>query len=365
MLNEGIQFDDIHYDISVLDGYNKPKNFCWSPRELGKSTSILVQKVYKRYKDAGEPALFLYNMAADITEAQVISIENTINKFKGREVHLSSTKDCTTIWCIWDGKSKKDRKLFAILASVAAPIRRLKGLNFGKLSCIVYDEAIVNTRMGEKYPTGLAFKIKEIYKTFARESRPAMLKLYCFGNPYSKYHPLLVDWGVPINKIKKGTILADKDWVVQAASLSDELKQWIMENEPNHDWDDTYERYAFDGDAINDDNVWIEENQPQNYSLKYVFKVQDRYVYVWRLNYLATNEDCLLSRAYWIDVKKDAPGKRRDVISVDFESMTKSTLLLDSFRGLFDSMKRAIALNRVSYSSPEAYYYIQQIYTLA
>ena len=97
MLDSGIPFDSIHYDISLLDGYNKKYNFCWSPRELGKSTSILVQKVYKKFKEANEPALFLFNQAADITEAQVLSMENTINKFKGREVHLSTSKDCSTI----------------------------------------------------------------------------------------------------------------------------------------------------------------------------------------------------------------------------------------------------------------------------
>jgi hypothetical protein len=360
MLSEGIQFDDIHYDISVLDGYNKAKNFCWSPRELGKSTSILVQKTYKRYKEFGEPTLFLYNMAADITEAQVISMENSINKFKGREVHLSVSKDCSTIWCVWDG-NKKERRLFAILASVGAPIRRLKGLNFGKLACIVYDECIINTSMGEKYPKALAFKIKEIYKTFARESRPALLKLYCFGNPYSKYHPLLVDWGVPINQIKKGTILAGKDWVVQAAVLSDKLKDWIIKNDPNHDWDDTYEKYAFEGDAINDDQVWIEEKQPEGYKLKWCFKIQDRYLWVWRMNPISI--DSVVTCSYWIEAKAEPPGKRRDVISADFESMTRNSVLLDVYRGLFDSMKRAVALNRVSYSSPEAYYLIQLIYT--
>lgn len=210
MINDGIAFDDLHFSIATVDGYNKSKNFVWSCRELGKTTSILIQKVYKQFKEKGRPTLFLYNMAADITEAQVMSMETSINKFKGREVHLSIGKDSNTIWLIYDG-NKKNRSLFAIMASVGAPIRRLKGLNFGKLACIVYDECIVNTAMGEKYPANLAFKVKEIYKTFERESRPEKLKLYCFGNPYSKYHPLLIDWGVPINKIKKGCCLAGKD----------------------------------------------------------------------------------------------------------------------------------------------------------
>lgn len=363
MLNEGAEFDKIHFDISTQDGYNKPKNFCWSPRELGKTTSVLIQRVYKRYKEQGRPTLFLYNMGADITEAQVTSIENTINKFRGREVHLSIRKDSSSIWLVWDGFKKKDQKLFAILASVGAPIRRLKGLNFGKLACIVYDEAIVNTAMGEKYPPNLAFKIKEIYKTFARESRPEVLKLYCFGNPYSKYHPLLVDWGVPINQIKKGFCLAGPDWVVQAAVLSPELREYILETDPNHNWDDTYERYAFDGDAINDENVWIEEKCPEGFRLRYVFKVQDRYVWVWR-NQGYSADDEVLCRSYWIDSRADAPGKRRDVISADFESLTRNAYLIDTFQGFFNALRRSIALNRVSYSSPEGFYLIQQFYTM-
>lgn len=359
MMDSGIPFDSIHYDISLLDGYDKPKNFCWSPRELGKTTSILVQKVYKRYKEFGEPTLFLYNMAADITEAQVISIENSINKFKGREVHLSVSKDCQTIWCIWDG-GKKNGKLFGVMASVGAPIRRLKGLNFGKLACIVYDEAIVNTAMGEKYPTGLAFKVKEIYKTFARESRPAKLKLYCLGNPYSKYHPLLVDWGVPINQIKKGRILAGKDWVVQAAVLSDELKDWIRSNEPDHDWDNSYDKYAFDGDAINDENVWVEEKRPEGFKLRYCFKFQDRYLWIWKSDVQVDDTGVCLN--YWMEARADAPGRRREIISADFESMSRNTTLLSAYKGLFNSLKRAVALNRCSYSTPEAYYLVQLLY---
>lgn len=360
MLNEGINFDNIHYNIATLDGFNKKFNFCWSPRELGKTTSILVQKAYKQFKEKGRPTLFLYNMAADITEAQVVSMENTINKFKGREVHLSVQKDSGTIWLVWDGK-KDDRKLFAILASVGAPIRRLKGLNFGKLACIVYDEAIVNTAMGEKYPANLSFKIKEIYKTFARESRPEVLKLYCFGNPYSKYHPLLIDWGVPINDVKKGKIISGKTWVVQAASLSPELKEWILKNDPEHDWDDTYERYAFDGDAINDDNVWIEEKCPEGFKLRYVFKIQDRYLWIWRSQKIDFS-DGLFSGTFWIDAKKESPGKRKEVISSDFESMTQNTVLISAYKGLFETLKRAVALNKVSYSTPEAFYLIQLIY---
>lgn len=143
--------------------------------------------------------------------------------------------------------------------------------------------------------------------------------------------------------------------------MTPELRDFILNANPDHDWDDTYERYAFDGDAINDDNVWIDEKRPDGFKLRYCFKIQDRYLWVWRgVNFQLDEE--IWSRTYWLDARPDAPGKRRDVISIDFESMTKSSLLINTFRGLFDSLKRAIALNRVSYSTPEAYYLVQLVY---
>lgn len=88
-------------------------------------------------------------------------------------------------------------------------------------------------------------------------------------------------------------------------------------------------------------------------------------MYVWRSERgTIPNEDCY-GFVFWMEATDKVPGKRRDVIAIDFESMIKETYLLDAFRGLFTSLKRSIALNRVSYNSPEAYYLIQQIYEAA
>ena len=359
MLNEGITFDNIHYNISKLDSYNKKWNFCWSPRELGKSTAIDVQKIYKLYHDLELPSLVLFNQAADMTEAQVLSMENTINKFKGREVHLKVKKDSGTIWIIYDCKESIE-KIFCVFASLGAPIRRLKGLNLGPIGCIVYDEFMVNTKMGEKYPAELAFKIKEIYKTFVRECRPRLLKIYCLGNPYSKYHPLFVDLKVNINDIKKGKTLVGKDYVIDAAVLSDELKEIILKNDPTHNFDDPYEKYAFEGDAINDEEINIEENQPENYKLKTVFKIQDRYLWIYKGDIEITQ--FIKYPRYWMTTSAVQPGKRREIICIDFESMVKNGQLVKLFKGYFNSLKDNIAANQVTYSSPEAYYLAQLVY---
>lgn len=356
----GINFDDIHYNISRLDSYNKKWNFAWSPRELGKTTAIDVQKIFKGYHENGWPTLILFNQAADMTDAQVLSIENTINKFKGREVHLRAKKDTSTIWLIYDQINSKQEKLFAIMASVSAPIRRLKGLNVGQINCIVYDEFMVNTLMGEKYPEGLAFKIKEIYKTFVRECRPRLLKIYCFGNPYSRYHPLFVDLGVNINEIKKGKILSGKNYVIDAAVLSPELRQFILENDPGHEFDDPYEKYAFEGDAINDAEINLVEEQPEGFKLKTVFKVDNRYLWVFKGTLAIT--DVLRYPRYWMKVTAVQPGKRQDIICVDFASLTKNGRLVKLFKGYFESLADNIAANQVGYQSPEAFYLAQLIF---
>lgn len=360
MLNDGITFDNIHYNISKLDSYNKKWNFCWSPRELGKTTAIDVQKIYKQYKENGWPSVILFNQAADITEAQVVSLENTINKFKGREVHLRIKKDSTTIWLIYD-EANEQSNLFAIMASIGAPIRRLKGLNVGPIAAIIYDEFTINTKLGEKYPEGLAFKLKEIYKTFARECRPRLLKIYCFGNPYSKYHPLFVDLGVNINAIKKGKIIRGRNYVIDAAVLSDELKEWILTNEPEHEFDDTYEKYAFDGDAINDEEINLVENQPEGYKLKTVFKIDDRYLWVYRGEIEISKYEKYAK--YWMKTTPVRPGKRQDIICLNFQSMVKNGQLIRLFRGYLQNLGDNIAANQVMYETPEAYYLAQVIYS--
>jgi hypothetical protein len=359
MLKEGIAFDGLHYNISKLDSYNKKWNFCWSPRELGKTTAIDVQKIYKLYKENGWPSVILFNMAADMTEAQVLSMENTINKFKGREVHLRVKKDCGTIWVIYDDSGSESR-IFCIYASVGAPIRRLKGLNLGPIGCIVYDEFMVNTKVGEKYPTELAFRIKEIYKTFVRECRPRLLRIYCMGNPYSRYHPLFVALKVNINDIQKGKTLVGDNYVIDAAVLSEELKKSILENDPSHEFDDPYERYAFEGDAINDDEINIAEKQPENYRLKTVFKVNDRYLWVYKGDVELL--ELIHYARYWMRTSSEKPGKRQDIICVDFSSLVQNGALASLYKGYFDNLKANIAANQVLYESPEAYYLAQLVY---
>lgn len=365
MLNSGKNFDDLHYSPSKIDSYNKPFNFVISERESGKTTALVAAKIYKAFKEKKLPALVLRNKAVDISEAYIKSFEETTNKFMGREIKLSykSSDIGTGICLVWD-ESSGEKVLYAAVASLSAPIARLKSINLGKFSLIMYDEAIVAAGMGEKYPDNLAFKVKELYRTFARESRPEVLKFYALGNPYSKYHPLLVDWGVPFQDMKRGSIISGENWAVECYEMKPELREFIIKNDPTYQFDDAYRRYAFDGASIEDEQIKIAIQRPQGYSMRYVFKVSNRYLYVWRADPEPGSGLDYIHR-YWIQATATPPGKRQSVICADFTQLCSDGTLLNFYKGFFGNLKTSVALNRVLYADPEAFYLTQIIYGAA
>lgn len=359
MKDSGAIIDDLHYDLSRVDGYEKPFNAIICEREPGKSTSLIL-KAYKAFRQKGLPAVFLRNIAADISQIYLSSIEGTINKFKGREIRI-----------IWKGKDgifvgyeRETMKIFCAVFPIGAPLNRVKSLNIGKISALIYDEGIVATSMGEKYPPSLAFKVKEIYKTFARESRPEVLKFYMAGNPYSKFHPLFVDWGVPFQDIKRGKIIHGDKWVLDCYEMKKELRDYILKSDPTFSFDDAYSKYAFDGASIEDEACNILPRPSEGYSLYVVFKAQNRFVWVWKNKPDIREKNHLVPR-YWIESNGKAPGKKQTVICADFTQMMSDGQLLDAYKGTFASLKRSVALNRVTYESPEAFYLTQLIYSAA
>lgn len=369
MLDSGIEMDDLHYSPSAIDSYGKAFNFTVSEREAGKTTARVAQTIYKAYKKRHLPALVLRNLSVDITEAYVYSFEKTINKFKNREVKLTFKKGDLSkgITLVYDELEKDETgepRLFAVFAALSIPINRLKSINVGKISCILYDEAIVAVGMKEKYPDSLAFKIKEIYRTFARESRPETLKLICLANPYSVYHPCLVDWGVDVLKMKRGTIQTGPNWAVECYEMKPELREFIIKNDPTYQFDDAYRRYSFDGASIEDEQIKLCPNRPEGYSLRYVFKVSGRYLYVWRAN-PPEGSDYSFCYAYWIQAIADPPGKRQNLMCADFTQLCANGTLLGLYKGFFEGLKYSVALNRVLYADPEAFYLTQVVYGAA
>lgn len=133
MTNSGKERDRLHYMVSEDDGYDADCVFVLSPREPGKTTSLILDKVYSSYKKYGLPSVVLVNHAADVTEAYLASFEETVNSFKGYEIHTkyptSASSGGVTII-----KDKETNSPWIYVVSMNTPKTRLKRLNLGKVA---------------------------------------------------------------------------------------------------------------------------------------------------------------------------------------------------------------------------------------
>ena len=371
MLTSGKDRDNIHYNVSEDDGYNIPIVCILSPREPGKTTSIMLDKLYSGFKK-GLPSVTMVNQAADITEEYRASFEETINSFKGYEIHTKYPKHAqkngmTTIMARFnDGEEWRP---FIYIVSRNTPKTRLKRINLGRVQCLWYDECNVDVSIGEKWPDNLGSKWNELYTTLARANYPDKLHFYMTGNFYTRYNPLLIYLGVNCNKLEIGKKLVHKkikklasmeldfSVIVDCYQLKPELRDYILSHNPGYIFDDTYEKY-FEGKAIADEGLAIEEKQPQSYKINRVFKVGQRYLYIYRKDLDVNNGTW---PKYWLDVQNKRPISKT-VYCTNLTDLVGNTFLSKPFKNMFDGLRYAIARNDLSFSSPEAYYLMQEIY---
>lgn len=371
MLTSGKDRDNIHYNVSEDDGYNIPIVCILSPREPGKTTSIMLDKLYSGFKK-GLPSVTMVNQAADITEEYMASFEETINSFKGYEIHTKYPKHAqkngmTTIMARFN--DEEEWRPFIYIVSRNTPKTRLKRINLGRVQCLWYDECNVDVSIGEKWPDNLGSKWNELYTTLARANYPDKLHFYMTGNFYTRYNPLLIYLGVNCNKLEIGKKLVHKkikklasmeldfSVIVDCYQLKPELRDYILSHNPGYIFDDTYEKY-FEGKAIADEGLAIEEKQPQSYKINRVFKVGQRYLYIYRKDLDVNNGTW---PKYWLDVQNKRPISKT-VYCTNLTDLIGNTFLSKPFKNMFDGLRYAIARNDLSFSSPEAYYLMQEIY---
>lgn len=363
--------DDIHYSILEDDGYNTPIVCVISPREPGKTTSIILDKIYSSFKK-GLPFVVLVNQAADIMEEYLSSFETIINKFDGYHIetkYRKTIKDtCSTIQARFS--PEEEWRPFIHIIPLSAPLTRLKRVNLGRIGGMWYDECNVNVAIGEKWPSDLCTKWNELYTTLCRECYPKTLKFYMTGNYYTRYNPLLVYLGVDCSQLEMGKkiltkktktvngIAVDYSSLVDCYRLKPELVDYILKHNPGYVFDDTYQKY-FLGQAIGDEGVPIVETRPQHYVLRCVFKISGRYLYIWRFN----DDQMPFRWKFWIEATDRVPGSRRNCFVVDVSQLQAGTLLAKGFRNTFDYIRSAIARFDVSFNTNEAYYLMQQIYS--
>lgn len=351
--------DNLHIDseIGKMDGYGKTWNFIISEREAGKSC-LLWKKVYNAFKREDRPSIIMRRFQSDINEAYIESIKFIINKFTGMNIDFDYKK--TEIKQGGQLDLRLNNKIFCRLVGLNTPLSRLKQSIIPNVKYFMNDEFICSRRRGERYLKDEAFIVKELYTTYRRESQSSP-KIYMFGNPYSKYTPYFIDKKIPTNKLKPGTILSENDWCVWLYTIKPELKERILKENPLYEFDDSYRRYAAFGESIEDDNIRIEPNQPNNFRLEYVLKLKGQCLGIFHGYRFGDNK-----LYYWSKfINEQDISKRRDIVCFDFGDMADRTVLnTNTGKRLYSALRESIEHRWIAYASIQEGNMMEEIYQL-
>lgn len=345
-----MKIDDIHFNLRKIDSYNKAFNLVISEREAGKSTAWIL-KAYKAFKE-GYTSLIVRRQVVDITEVYIQSIEEVINKFTDDKVKLvyktTSLKEGVVNITIND-------KLFACIVGLSIKIARIKSLVIPRIKYGFFDEFIVNSRFGEKYLQDEATKFKELYNTFQREA-DGLFKFYFFGNPYSLYNPYFMWLNIEPSTIKRGKTIIGENFVLNCYEIKQELRDYILRHNPLYVFDDAYTRYAFGGEAVNDENIKVSV-KPNNFYLRFIFKVAGKYIGVYQNNYYGDDQD----RFYCGFI--ESFSERRSAICFDFEELVaRCEIISNEDKVRYTLFKSAMRSRLVAFSSINCYYLIKEVY---
>ena len=211
------------------------------------------------------------------------------------------------------------------------------------------DEFIKNTRQGESYLKGEVFRFKELINTFQRES-PEPFKSYMFGNPYSRANPYFVEFGVDINKLKRGEIYLDRERsvLVQCYEIKPELRAKILESNPLYKFSDEYTKYAFDGLNINDMHMIQVAKRPRNFSLLFAIRIDGRIIGIYQ-----NTQDFNFDYVFWVG-PTDSLGAKRIVYAFDFADLRHNTILIDKYgKHLLNNFANAMRARKVAFANSQ------------
>ena len=347
------RLDDLHYSFRKIDGYNKPFNFVISARECGKTTSAWVTKVYSSWRRTRKPFIYLTRTAVEINEALIDSIfDTTIRKFADDKLEVSYNKGAFK-----DGIVDVfvNGEIFFRIVSLSIPLRRIKLAVLKNIGGVLMDEYIIDPKTGEKYIKEEAFKIKEAYTTWRRES-DGVLKCYFLGNPYSTFNPLFVAWGVDTRKLKRGEIYVGDSFVIEWATLHPLLREKLLRDNPLYEFDEDYKGYALDGVPKNDAKIRLGA-KPDGFRLRFVFRIAGKILGVFWNSKVGEDPRYFVSEI-------EEYGRDRTAFAFDFDELLERTALVGlEERFALARFKDAFRERSVVFESVVVYYFIEEIYT--
>lgn len=352
--------DNLHYTFRTIDGYNLPFNFVISEREPGKSTAVILDKIYKAWKEYGDHCVVIKRQVNHITDSYIEDMAKVINKFTDDNVKLEYKQGELKEGIV--NVRIKGQEFIRIVA-LSVKMSALKSLVVPRLRYMVFDEFICNPKYEEKYLKAEADRFMEVFNTYRREAS-VPLKCYFLGNPYSLYNPYFMFFDVDTSKLRRGSIVTDnKRYVIECYEMKKELKEKILRENPLATMDNAYSRYAFDGLNINDANIIIRNSIPEHYPMRYAFRVQGKVIAVYSADWMHVDMKTAEFAYYARFVEPLSISKRRDIICFDFDELVENTALLSpEDRNKFSKLKTAMRNRDIAFSTIETYYLLEEVY---
>lgn len=321
--------DNIHYTYRKIDGYNASINVIFSARGSGKSTTGIVDKLYKMFLEDRVNLIFK-RYATSITDEWLQSFGRILNKFYPNQEFKMSYKRGEVKGGLF--MLYMNKKPFAMIVALNGAMDRKKSIFMPNPGVAWFDEAFINPRYGEKYLSGEWDRVREICVGFMREliDTGEPWKLYIQGNNYSLSNPYTTGLNIPVNKLKLGTILngyiGDENgnfkWACEYYDLTPELKEQLKKTNPLYgNEEDEFTKYALEGIAINDIQYRIEPSLPRNYSLCFIVRIESKYIGAFKNNQITLESDyfhCRMLKANEI---------KREVFCFDFSQLVDGTIM--------------------------------------
>lgn len=365
--------DNMHFSWDDALSYNKTWNFAIGERESGKSVNSWI-KLYNAFYYRGNPSIVLRRRIADMTSAYIDDIATLLNKFlkpqfqlqlvylKGDissgvgDVHVGTYGEKYTYANI------KTLPTFFRIIGLSTPMNRIKSMVLRDVRYIFADEIIANVRGGENYlPGDEHFLIQEIYTTYNRESR-IPIKVLGAGNPYSVYCPLFSGLGVDSSKLKPGAFVVGPNYAIDCFQTPPELKKLILQHNPMYEFDDSYKRYAFGGESINDQNIRIQKTEPQGFKLRWVFKLGQDYLSV----HQGKSPKGMEKYTYWVckhgNDWLEKVSRRRKIIAFNYADLVSGVVKWNPFdHQSLSAIKDAMGQRQVTYNCVDASYMLEDL----
>lgn len=366
--------DNMHFSWDDALSYNKTWNFAIGERTSGKSVNSWI-KLYNAFYYCGRPSIVLRRRIVDMTSAYIDDIATLLNKFLKPQFQIQlvyKKGDISSgIGDIYVGRADenytwvnmKTLPVFFRIIGLSTPMNRIKSMMIRNIRYMFFDEFIANTRGGESYlPGDEHFLIEEIYTTYNREACTP-IKILGAGNPYSVYCPLFSGLGVDSGKLKPGSFVVGPNYVIDCFQTPPELREKILRENPMYEFDESYRRYAFGGESVNDQNIRLQKTEPPGFKLKWVFKLGKDYL---SIHQGRSDKSVDEPYRYWVCKHGsdwlEKVGRRRKIIAFNYADLISGVVKWNPLdHQNLAAIKEAMGQRAVTYNCVDASYMLEDL----